>query len=176
MEILQIDVILLKILNEADIEFIYNLLVINKHLNNKIFKYYQEGGITLNDMPLFRSCNSITTYFKHYKSYISGKDFPCNPLWLFDKETDGKYIGIDSKYIKLENIKFDKPKFFNYVAFKGGLYHWENLNNKQKYLAWCAIKGLHPEIRLSKDIVCSDLTVLLSEIYWHYENCFQDAI
>ena len=178
MEILQIDIILLKILDGADIEFIYNLLFTNKHINNKIFKYYKEGGIILNDMPLFRGCNNISIYLNHYKSYVSGKDFSDNPLWLFNNEGDCKYIEIDDKYVKIENVRFDKPKFFNYVTtyefmpFKGGLYHWGKLNEKQKYLAWCAIKGFHPEIKLNKDLVCSDLAVLISEIYWHYRQSF----
>ena len=178
MEILQIDVILLKILNEADIEFIYNLLLINKHIKDKIFKYYKEGGIILNDMPLFQECNNISTYLNHYKCYVSGKNFPDNPLWLFNNESDCKYIEINGKYEKIENVRFDKPKFliyvtsYEFISFKGGLHHWETLNNQQKYLVWCAIKGFHPEIQLDKSLICSDLAVLLSEIYWHYQQSF----
>jgi len=141
MEVLEIDAILIKVLYEADIEFIYNLLLTNKHLNEKIFKYYKNGEIILNDMPLFRGCDNISTYLNHYKSYISGQDFPDDPLWLFNNETNYKYIEIGNHYVKVENIRFDKPKFFRYVTsyefipFKGGLYHWIKLNEQQKYLA-----------------------------------------
>ena len=178
MEILEIDVIFLNILDGADIEFIYNLLLTNKHINNKIFKYYREGGIMLNDMPLFRECNNISKYLNHYKSYISGKDFPDNPLWLFNNKNDCKYIEINGEYEKVENTRFEKSKFFNYVTsyefipFKRGLYHWEKLNAQQKYLAWCAITNHHPEIKLNKDLICSDLAVLLSETYFHYQKSF----
>jgi len=179
MEILEIDVILINILGDINVEFIYNLLLTNKHLNFKITKYYKNGEITLNDMPLFKSCNNISTYLNHYKSYISGKDFPKNPIWLFDNEDDCKYVEIDGKYVKLENVKFDRPRFFNYfsyyeyIPFKGGFYYWSKLNDEQKYLIWCAITNYHPEIKLSKTLICSDSLIdLLIEIYWHYQKTF----
>jgi hypothetical protein len=179
MDILEIDVILLNILNDVDLEFIYDLLLTNKHLNEKITKYYKNGEIVFSYMPLFRPCNNITTYLKHYKSYISGKDFPDEPLWIFENETDCKYVECDNKYIELENVRFEKPKFFNYftsykfLPFKGGLYHWKKLTDQQKYLVWCAISGTHPEIKLDKTLMRSDnLAILLSEIYWHYQKSF----
>ena len=63
MDILEIDEILINILDDVDVEFIYNSLLTNKLLTEKICKYYKNGEITLNDMPLFRSCNNISTYF-----------------------------------------------------------------------------------------------------------------
>jgi hypothetical protein len=131
-------------------------------------------------MPLFRSCNDISLYLKHHKSFIYGKDFPDEPLWLFDSIDDPKYISSNYKYIKLENGRFDKPKFFTYsttykfIPFKGALFRWKKLNDNQKYLVWCAITGTHPEIPLNKHIgiYSGDLAVLLSELYWHYQKNF----
>lgn len=178
MDIFQIDIILLNILKENDLECICDLLVTNKYLNTKISKYYENKDIVLDDMPLFRSCRNISTYLKHYKSYISGTNFPEEPLWLFENDTDHKYVKIDDKYVKLENGKFSKPKFFNYftsyrfLPFEGGLHHWKILNKDQRYLAWCAITGTHPEIKLYKTLINHDLAVLLCEIYWYYSKSF----
>ena len=151
---------------------------VSEFTRNEIIKYYKNGEFVLNDMPLFRSCNDISLYLKHYKSYISGEDFSDEPLWLFNSIDDPKYEQSNYKYIKLENYKFDRPRFFNYITsyqfieFRNGLHHWKKLNNQQKYLVWCAITGIHPEIRLSKKLICEDLAVLLSEIYWHYTQSF----
>jgi len=178
MDILQIDEILLKILSYLDIDSIWSLLLINKFSNNKIFKYYQSNDIVFNDMPLFRSCNNISTYITHYKSYISGENFSDEPLWLFDNKDDPIYIEINSKYVISENININKPKFLTGlvkdkdIAFKGGLYHWSKLNNRQKYLVWCAIKNIHPELKLDKLLVSEDMITLLSEMYYHYQYSF----
>ena len=179
MEIFQIDTILLNILYDSKLQFVCNLLQINKHVYEKIYKYYKNGEIVFDAMPLFKSCNNISTYLKHYKSYLSGKNFPDNPLWLFEKETDCKCIDINGKYIKLENMRFDRPRFLNYfsnyeyIPFRGGLYYWNKLNDEQKYLIWCTIKGHHPEIQLSKMLIRSDNFIdLLSEIKWHYQKNF----
>jgi len=178
MDIFQIDEIFVKTLGYLDIDSIWSLLLINKFSNNKISKYYENNDITFNDMPLLRSCNNISTYLTHYKSYISGENFPDEPLWLFNDKNDPKYIQINNKYVKQDNGRFSKPKFFNYITsyqfieFENGLYHWKKLNNQQKYLVWCAIVGYHPEIQLTKSMINEDLAVLLSELYWHYSKSF----
>jgi len=179
MNILQIDTILLKIIYYVDIDDLTALLITNKHLNEKISKYYKNGEIILHDVPLFRTCDNISTYLKHYKSFIFGKDFPDEPLWLFDSETDGKFVEINNKYVKLENVRFVRPRFCNYVSnyeyvpFKGGLYYWSKLNKVQKYLIWCAITGYHPEILLKKMLTTNESFIdLLSELSWHYQKSF----
>lgn len=178
MNILQIDEILLKVLKFLDIDSIWSFLLINNPINNKISKYYENNDIIFNDIPLFRPCNNISKYLTHYKSFVSGENFPEEPLWLFNCIDDPKYIEDDGKYIKLENGRFDKPKFFTYftsyqfLPFKGRLHHWKILNKEQKYLAWCAIKNFHPEILLTKTLISHDLAVLLSELYWYYQKSF----
>jgi len=178
MDIFQLDEIFLTILGYLDIDSISSLLLINKFSNNKICKYYENNDIIFNDMPLFRPCNNISKYLTHYRSFIFGKNFPDEPLWLFNDKNDSKYIQIDNKYVKQDNGRFSKPKFFNYITtyqfikFENGLYHWKKLNNQQKYLLWCAIVGYHPEIHLAKSIISEDLAVLLSELYWHYSKFF----
>ena len=178
MNILQIDVILLNIVKDIDFKSIANLFITDKHLNAKISKYYRNNEIILNEMPLFRSCDNISTYLKNYNSYISGENFPEEPLWLFKDINDERCIKVDNKYVKLQNNRFNKSKFFNYftsynfIPFKGGLYHWKKLNNDQKYLLWCAITSYHPEIKLNKSLISENLAVLLSELYWHYKKSF----
>jgi len=179
MNILQIDTILLKIIYYLDIEDLSALLIVNKYLNYKIIKYYANKEFVLNNMPLFRLCNDISTYLQHYKSFIFGKDFPDEPLWLFDNETDCKFVEINNKYVKLENVRFVRPRFCNYVSnyeylpFKGGLYYWSKLNKVQKYLIWCAITGYHPEILLKKMLTTNESFIdLLSELSWHYQKSF----
>ena len=176
MDILQIDEIFLTILKYLDIDSIWSLLLINKH--NKITEYYKNNDIVFNDMPLFRPCNNISKYLTHYKSYCSGTNFPDKPLWLFNNKNDCQYNEIDNKYIKSENIRFERPKFFNYftsykfIKFDKAFIHWKRLNNQQKYLIWCAIKNFHPEIKLTKSLISEDIATLLDEIYWHYDNNF----
>jgi hypothetical protein len=80
MNILQINEIYLTILKYLDIDSIWSLLNINIFSNNKITKYYENNDIIFYDMPLFRSCNNISKYLTHYKSYISGTNFPDEPL------------------------------------------------------------------------------------------------
>jgi len=178
MDILQNDIILLRIIDYIDIDDLSALLVVNLFVNEKITKYYKNGEIILHDMPLFRSGNDLSLYIKHYKSFIYGKNFPDEPLWLFNDINDPKFIQSNYKYIKLENGRFDKSKFsdyittYQYIEFGNGLYHWKKLNNNQKYLVWCAITGTHPEIYLNKYLCSEDLAVLLSELYWHYPKNF----
>jgi len=178
MDVLQIDEILLNIFSHLYLDDILKFFIVNNCIYNKINDLYQNKKLILSDMPLFRSCNDITTYLLHYKSFISGENFPNEPLWLFNDINDPKYIQIDNKYTKLENMRFDKPKFFYYITsykfitFKGTLYHWNKLNNNQKYLIWCAITNYHPEIKLDKSLINGDLAILLSELYWHYDKSF----
>ena len=47
-----------------------------------------------------------------------------------------------------------------------------NLNNKQKYIIWTAIRGVHSEIRLEKCFHPDDLLVMLHEVYRHYSFSF----
>lgn len=116
MDILQIDEIFLTILKYLDIEDIWSLLNINTFSNNKITKYYENKDIVFNDMPLFRSCNNISKYLVHYKSFNLGENFPDEPLWLFNNKNNGQFIETENGYIKLENVKFLRPKFFNYFT------------------------------------------------------------
>jgi hypothetical protein len=178
MDILQINEIYLTILKYLDIDSIWSLLNINIFSNNKITEYYENNDIIFYDMPLFRSCNNISKYLTHYKSFNSGTNFPDEPLWLFNNKNNGYFTEIDNKYIKSENIRFERPKFFNYftpyvfLKFEKAFIHWKRLNNQQKYLIWCAIKGFHPELLLNKTLISEDMATLLSEIYWHYTNNF----
>jgi len=178
MDILQIDEIFLMILKNLDIDDICSLLLINKFANNKISKFYENNDVIFNDMPLFRTCNNISIYLKHYKSFISGTNFPDEPLWLFNYKEDEQFVEIENKYIKSENNRFDRPKFFNYFTsykyqkFEKAFNHWKRLNDKQKYIVWCAITNIHPEIKLDKSLASGDIAILLSEIYWHYPQSF----
>ena len=62
MEIFKIDTILLNIVKRYDLECIYNLLVTNKYLNEKICKYYKNQELILNYMPLFKPCDNINLF------------------------------------------------------------------------------------------------------------------
>ena len=178
MNILEVDDIFVTILKKLDIKSISSLLIVNTFSNNKITKYYENNEISFNDMPLFRPCKNISKYLTHYRSFISGTNFPDKPLWLFNNKKDCQFVQTNDKYIKLENIRFERPKFFNYFTtykfqkFEKAFIHWKRLNDKQKYLIWCAIKDVHPEIKLEKSLISSDMATLLSEIYWHYSYSF----
>lgn len=58
------------------------------------------------------------------------------------------------------------------MKFEKAFFHWKRLNNQQKYLIWCGIKGFHPEIKLDKTLICEDMATLINELYWHYDNNF----
>ena len=178
MDILQIDEIFLTILKYLDIDSIWSLLLINTFSDNKITKYYENNDIIFDNMPLFRACNDISKYLKHYISFDTGTKFPDEPLWLFNNKNNGQFIENGGKYVKSENIRFERPKFFNYftsyefLKFEKAFVHWKRLNDKQKYLIWCSIKGFHPEIKLEKSLICEDMAALLSEISWYYQYSF----
>src|SRR5579885_2110121 len=91
--------ILTNILYYLDIKDVEMLLKINK---NSIIEHYRICGIHFTIMPIFVPCYDIVLYLKHYHSYISGTDFPEEPLWLFRNKEDGKF---NEKYQKLDNIR-----------------------------------------------------------------------
>lgn len=167
--------ILHNILHYTDIKTIEELLKINR---NAIIKCYHNYGINLNTMPIFVPCNDIELYLEHYHSYLSGTNFPEQPLWLFRTKEDGKFLCQNSKLIEFNNIRFERPLFllykptFVYIKFIDSIEHWQKLNQQQKYLVWCAITGTHPEIKLDKNLGCDDMSVLISEAYWHYPQSF----
>lgn len=178
MDLFLIDEILDKILYYADIQYAFYLLNTNTKIKNKIQKHYETHLITFTDMPLFRSCTNILMYLQHYNSYMIGKNFPDEPLWLFYNIHDCKYVVSHNMYKKLENIRYNHIKFFSYIttykfgSFINGFYHWKRLNNNQKYVVWCCIRGIHPEIKLDKSLCHRDASILISEMYWHYQNSF----
>jgi len=177
MDTIQIDDILLNILNYLNIDDIWSFFIVNHYINDKIYKFYQNKHIILYNMPLFRPCDNISTYLCHYKSYISGKNFPDEPLWLFNEINDPKYVKIDNKYTQIKNIDYiiGKSKFLTMksenIIFQKGSY-WGKFNNQQKYLIWCAIKNIHPEIKLDISLLSYDMKVFLAEIYYHYQYSF----
>ena len=87
-------------------------------------------------------------YLKHYNSFITGKDFPDDPLWLFENSKDYQFILVNGKYRKIEIIRYNNLLLLKYLPFQNGIYHWGKLTDKQKYNIWCAIRGVHPVIIL----------------------------
>lgn len=172
MNILNSDDILHNILYYTDFKTIEELLKIDK---NNIVKHYQIYGINLNMMPIFVPCHDIVLYIEHYHSYISGTNFPDQPLWLFRSKEDVKF---NSRYQKIDNIRFDRPNFYGYITsyqrmeFYNSIDCWKQLSTQQKYLFWCAITGTHPEIKLDKTLCSPYLDGLISESYWHYPQSF----
>jgi hypothetical protein len=154
------------------------LLQTSGSVGTTIIKHYQIHSIDLNCMPMFALCYDIKQYLQHYYSYISGINFPEEPLWLFRTPEDGKYILKNDKYVKLDNIRFERKRFltyyttYEYLPFTNGFEHWKQLDEQQKYIIWCAITGTHPEIRLNKSLSSAHLATLISEIYWHYPQSF----
>lgn len=161
MEFLNNEDLLTNILYYLDIKDIEILLTVTPTI---ITKYYQNNGIHLTLMPIFTPCHDIVLYLKHYHSFISGSNFPDQPLWLFSGKMIRNY--------------FDRPAFltyhtnYQYNEFIDATTHWKRLTEQQKYLFWCAITGTHPEIDLKKELGCPDLVILISKAYWYYPHSF----
>lgn len=172
MNIFSNDDILANILYYTDIKTVEELLKVNRAA---VIKHYQTYGVNLNVMPIFAPCNNIIKYIDHHRSYISGTNFPEQPLWLFRTKEDGKF---DHKHQKIDNIRFERPKFYNYttpyqyIKFDNSIDCWQKLTNQQKYLFWCAITNTHPEIKLDKTLCSPHLDTLIHEAYWHYPQSF----
>jgi hypothetical protein len=131
-----------------DVNDVIILLKTSKSIKTAIIKYYQIHGVNFTNMPIFIPCNDILLYLQHYHSYINGNNFPEEPLWLFRNKEDGKFIKKDNRYIKLNNIRFERPKFFTYITdyqsieFINALDCWKQLNQQQRYLIWCQNRSL----------------------------------
>lgn len=158
------------ILHYFDPKDITSLLTLNKNIGEAIIKYYQLNGINRNDMPIFINCNNIIEYLQHYRSYITGCNFPKQPLWLFRSED----IKFNHKMEKFINIQFEREVFLTInhepPDFTDSIAHWQQLNGEEKYLFWCCVTGTHPEINLNSKSV--SLSALISKAYWHYPQSF----
>lgn len=181
MDIFTIPEIMIFILDFIDIRDIFYLFNTNMNLKEIISNIYVSSQIDFEYMPSFRKCETISIYFHHYNSFITGKNFPDEPSWLFDKGNDCKFIIQDTniiKYKKIDNIRYDRQRFrryitsYNFLPFQNALYHWKYLTPTQKYVIWCAIRGYHPEIKLDKSLCDSHTPTLIHEIFWHYDNSF----
>lgn len=168
--------ILNNILYYLDLNDIIILLGTNKMMRMVIIKHYEIFQVNLDIMPIFTPCHDILLYRQHYHSYITGTNFPDKPLWLFCNKDDGKFIVENNRYKKVDNVRFDRPTFltlsYNNQQFIDSLEHWQQLNQQQKYIVWCAITGTHPEILLDTSLRSSHLSALISEAYWHYPQSF----
>lgn len=125
----------------------------------------------LNFMPIFRECTDLAIYIEHYESFITGRNFPDEPLWLFDNKDDCTFKLINGKYIKSETQKYDR--FMGYISsykfkeFTSGIAHWKTLNDEQKHIIWCAITRQYP-LKIGKTHSTADIATLLHEMHWHY--------
>lgn len=195
--------LLFHVVARLQLKDIFSLLQLNNEIKLCVIKHYEQHQINLFDMPIFNKCNDILLYLQHYNSFMMGKSFPDQPLWLFKNVTDDKFIYKNDKYQKVKTLRDKTSKYENNynkdyrcLNFVDAYHHWNHLDEKQKYIVWCALTGTHPEIRLNiilnelYDNNCGALQkmmftgkseeqknykhahVIISEAYWYYPHTF----
>lgn len=158
-----------KLLSYCELEEIETLYGIDDYFKLRI----NCNLINLEFMPIFRECNDFMLYKQHHQSFISGTNFPEEPLWIFDYENDCSFKLEDNKYNKIKCNKYNRDIGHPHKIpeFKGGLYHWKLLNDEQKLLIWDSIHVKSPD-NMTKEHRSDDIVTLLHEMFWHYSYSY----